>query len=96
MLSKRIAISFPLLLGIVLAQFAAQSGQAQTQAPAGHGIKCLKADGSPCGNPEVSDLNKDIADFKATFGDAKSTVGDAQQNVADAKRLSTTKTAWCP
>jgi methyl-accepting chemotaxis protein len=90
MLNRRTAISTALLLGITSMQLAAQSSassQAKTQTPAGHGIKCLKADGSPCGNPEVSDLNKDIADFKATFGDAKSTVGDAQQNVADAKQV---------
>ncbi len=55
--------------------------------PPGHGIKCQKADGSPCGDPEVSDLKKDITDAKTTVSDSQSTKGDAQQNVSDAKQV---------
>ena len=83
-----------LLLAISALQLAAQgnansgaASQANGQLPPGHGIKCLKADGTPCGNPEISDLNKDITDFKATFADTKSTAGDAKQNVSDAQQV---------
>ena len=70
--------------------------------PAGHGIKCLRADGqTPCGDAEISDLNNDIlgfkkvvaagktvvSDTKSVVGDAKTVVGDAQQGVSDAKQL---------
>jgi methyl-accepting chemotaxis protein len=82
-------MSAALLLAAPAMQLAAQSNanSQPAQAPPGHGIKCLKADGkTPCGNPEVSDLNKDIADFKATFGDAKAAVGDTQQTVGDVKQ----------
>jgi hypothetical protein len=64
------------------------AGAQPAQMPPGHGIKCLKADGTPCGNPEVNDLNQDITDAKSTVSDSKSTVGDAQQNVSDAKQVS--------
>jgi methyl-accepting chemotaxis protein len=57
------------------------------QMPPGQEIKCQKADGSPCGDPEVSDLNKDISDAKTTYGDSQSTVGDAQTNVSDVKQV---------
>jgi methyl-accepting chemotaxis protein len=90
MLFKRFALPAAILFTTASLQLAAQSNgssQAQTATAPGQGLKCIKADGTPCGNPEVSDLNKDLADFKATFGDAKSTAGDAKQNVADAKQV---------
>lgn len=65
-------------------------GNSKTQAtpmPPGHGIKCQKSDGSPCGDPEVSDLNKDIADAKTTVSDSKSTHDDAVQNVSDTQQV---------
>jgi methyl-accepting chemotaxis protein len=57
------------------------------QMPPGHGIKCLKADGTPCGNPEVSDLNQTVTDAKTTVADSQSTVSDAQQNVSDTQQV---------
>jgi chromosome segregation ATPase len=66
---------------------AAQNQAQSAQAPQGHAIKCLQADGkTPCVAPQVSDLNQDIADFKQTFSDAKSTVGDTQQTVGDVQQ----------
>jgi hypothetical protein len=64
-----------------------QAGNSQGQMPPGHGIKCLKPNGTPCGNPEISDLNKDISDIKAAVSDAKSNANDAQQNVSDARQV---------
>jgi len=90
---KKVAVCLGGLLAASAFQLAAQSSntqanpQAPGQMPPGHGIKCLKADGTPCGNPEISDLNKDIADMKAAVGDTKSTVSDVQQNVSDAKQV---------
>jgi hypothetical protein len=80
--------SAALVLVALAMQFAAhgQNASQPSQAPPGHGIKCLKADGTPCANPEVSDLNNDIADLKQTFSDAKSTVGDTQQSVGDVQQ----------
>jgi methyl-accepting chemotaxis protein len=57
------------------------------QMPPGHGIKCLKADGTPCGSSEVNDLNQDVTDAKTTVSDSQSTVSDTQQNVSDAKQV---------
>lgn len=76
-----------LVLAASLATPAQNGATDQGQMPPGHGIKCQKADGSPCGDPEVSDLKQDITDAKATYGDSKSTVGDTQQNVSDAKQV---------
>lgn len=86
---KIYAISAALLLAAPAVHLAAQNQPSAKPAdpPPGHGIKCLKADGStPCQNPEVADLNKDIKDLKATFGDAKATVGDSKSAVDDSKQ----------
>ena len=70
----------------VLAQ--SNAGAPAGQLPPGHGIKCLKADGTPCGSPEVSDLNQTITDAKTTVSDSQSSVSDVQQNVSDTKQVS--------
>jgi hypothetical protein len=83
------SISALLFLVAPATPLAAQS-QAQTQpsqAPPGHAMKCLQADGkTPCAPSAVADLNQDISDLKQTIGDAKSTVGDTQQTVGDVKQ----------
>jgi methyl-accepting chemotaxis protein len=75
------------LLSTTMPVAAQNTSSAQAaQMPPGHGIKCLKSDGSPCGTPEVNDLAQDVADTENTVGDSKSAVGDAQQNGSDAKQ----------
>ena len=57
------------------------------QMPPGHGISCQKSDGSPCGDPEISNLKQTVTDAKSTVSDSQSTVSDAQQNVSDVKQV---------
>jgi hypothetical protein len=72
-----------------------RNARAAGDMPTGHGIRCLKADGqTPCGDPEVSDLNDDLAGIKKLINNAKSVVsdsksatGDAQQAGSDGKQL---------
>lgn len=71
----------------VPAQSNANANTPAGQMPPGHGITCLKADGTPCGTPEVNDLNQDVTDAKTTVSDSQSTVSDTQQNVSDAKQV---------
>jgi F0F1-type ATP synthase membrane subunit b/b' len=77
-----------LLLAWAVPVFAQSNATAAAgQMPPGHGIKCQKADGSPCGDPEIADLNQDVTDAKTTVSDSQSTVSDTQQNVSDAKQV---------
>jgi hypothetical protein len=84
---RLVSISAALFLASLAMQLAAQTQAQPAQAPPGHAIKCLQADGkTPCAPSTVSDLNHDITDLKQTFGDAKSTVGDTQQTVGDVQQ----------
>jgi hypothetical protein len=63
--------------------------------PPGHGIKCLKADGStPCGNPEIDSLNLSLSSLKqfgqaakTVVSDSKTVVTDTQGAVSDTKQV---------
>ena len=55
--------------------------------PQGHELQCMKADGrTPCGDPEIADLNNAIAGLKKAVAAAKTATGDAQGVVGDAKQ----------
>ena len=73
MLRKDHPCLFTALFLSLAIQLSAQNAANTTagQMPPGHGIKCQKSDGSPCGDPEVSDLKQDITDAKTTYGDSK-------------------------
>jgi hypothetical protein len=87
MRARLVSISAALFLAAPAMQLVAQTQAQPAQAPPGHAIKCLKADGkTPCTPSVVSDLNQDITNLKQTFGDAKSTVGDTQQTVGDVQQ----------
>jgi peptidoglycan hydrolase CwlO-like protein len=77
-----------LLLATGMQVFAQNNGADPAgQMPPGHGIKCQKADGSPCGDPEINNLKQTVTDAKTTVSDTQSTVSDTQQNVSDAKQV---------
>jgi hypothetical protein len=72
-----------------------QTESASGVLPHGHGIKCLKADGStPCGDPDIASLNLSLAGLKqlgqaakTVASDTKSLVSDTQGAVSDAKQV---------
>jgi hypothetical protein len=63
--------------------------------PPGHGITCLKSDGStPCGNPDIDSLNLSLANLKqlgqsakTVVTDSKTVVSDTQGAVSDTKQV---------
>src|SRR5580704_692629 len=82
-------------VAVALAVISNKNGKTVGILPAGHGIKCLKADGTtPCGDPEVSNLNglisgvqKAVATAQAAKDKAQGVVNQVQQAGQEAKQL---------
>jgi hypothetical protein len=70
----------------VLVVYHYKNASAAGTLPPGHGITCLKSDGStPCGNPEIDSLNLNLSNLKQLGQTAKTVVTDSKTVVSDSK-----------